>query len=96
MKIYRSANFDRNYKKYVRKLTVRQFAEVHTRMKLFEQDWQSPELKTHKLKNAGEKWAFTVLHDSSRNDRAVFIFAVKNQEIWLLGVGSHDVVYGKN
>ena len=96
MKIYRSTSFDRSYKKYVRKLTAKQYEEVYRRMKLFEKNWRSSELETHKLKNADEKWAFTILHDSSRNDRATFIFAIKNKEIWLLGVGSHDVVYSKN
>jgi mRNA-degrading endonuclease YafQ of YafQ-DinJ toxin-antitoxin module len=95
MKIYLSSTFDRDYKKYARKLNKQQYDEVHKMMKFFEEDWRNPKLKAHKLKNAKNKWAFTVLHDSCRNDRVVFIFTLKNQEIWFLGIGSHDQVYRK-
>lgn len=96
MQIKKSAGFVRVYKRYIRKLNNRQFTEVCRRLRLFEKNWKDPKLETHKLKNADEKWAFTVLHDAARNDRVVFIFAMKGEEIWLLNIGSHDVVYRKS
>ncbi len=95
MRINRSPSFVRAFKRYVRKLTVRQAAEVYRSLILFEKDWQAKELEAHKLKNAGDKWAFTVLHDPNRNDRAIFMFIKKEDEILLINIGSHDVVYGK-
>lgn len=93
MIINRSAGFVRVFKRYVRKLTTRQATEVYRRLILFEENWRAKELNTHKLKNAGDKWAFTVLHDADRNDRAMFIFIKQGEEILLINIGSHDVVY---
>ncbi len=93
MKINKSAGFVRAFKRYIRKLNKRQVNEVCCRLNLFDKNWQAKELETHKLKNTQDKWAFTILHDTSHNDRVVFIFIKKGEEIWLLNIGSHDVVY---
>ncbi len=101
MKIFKSPQFVRLFKKYVRKVTRNQLKEVEVNLKMFEKNWKDPRLKTHKLTQVKGKWAFTVLRDKTRNDRIIFIFKIQKlkrtteKAIWLLGVGTHDEVYGK-
>lgn len=84
MKIVHTTHFRRAFKK----LTERQKSIFFQKLKLFQEDIFSPELKTHKLRGPFRHFfAFSL----TSSERVVFQIDKEQKMIFLYDIGSHKV-----
>lgn len=83
------ATFEKQWLKYLRKLTEKEKDQLKERLAIFKEDVFDTRLKTHHLKgNLKEYYAFSI----SYSDRIVFKF-LADDEILFIAIGSHDICY---
>lgn len=83
------AGFEKQWDKYLKKLTAREKEQLKDRLLIFRGDIFDKRLKTHRLKgNLKEYYAFSI----SYSHRIVFRL-LDEEEILFIDIGSHDVCY---
>ena len=83
------ATFEKQWAKYLKKLTEKEKEQLKDRLVIFKEDVFDRRLKTHHLKgNLKEYYAFSL----SYSDRIVFKL-LDNEEILFIEIGSHDFCY---
>ncbi|WP_129128232.1 type II toxin-antitoxin system RelE/ParE family toxin [Geomonas oryzae] len=83
------ASFEKQWLKYLRKLSVREKEQLKERLSIFKEDAFDKRLKTHRLKgNLKEYHAFSI----SYSDRIVFRL-LDDEEVLFIQIGSHDICY---
>lgn len=83
------AAFEKQWLKYLKKLSDREKEQLKERLSIFKEDAFDKRLKTHRLKgNLKEYYAFSI----SYSDRIVFRL-LGDEEVLFIQVGSHDVCY---
>jgi len=87
--IHFDAGFEKQWLKYLSKLTTREKNQLRKRLAIFKENAFDKSLKTHHLKgNLKEYYAFSV----SYADRIVFRL-LADEEVLFVAIGSHDVCY---
>ena len=87
--IRHDATFEKQWAKYLKKLTEKEKEQLKDRLVIFKEDVFDRRLKTHHLKgNLKEYYAFSL----SYSDRIVFKL-LDNEEILFIEIGSHDFCY---
>ena len=87
--IRHDATFEKQWAKYLKKLTEKDKEQLKDRLVIFKEDVFDRRLKTHHLKgNLKEYYAFSL----SYSDRIVFKL-LDNEEILFIEIGSHDFCY---
>lgn len=83
------ATFEKQWLKYLKKLTAKQKVQLKERLSIFREDVFDSRLKTHHLKgNLRDYYAFSI----SYSDRIVFR-VLDDEEILFIEIGSHDICY---
>lgn len=83
------AAFEKQWLKYLKKLTAKQKDQLKERLSIFKENAFDSRLKTHHLKgNLKDYYAFSV----SYSDRIVFR-VLDDEEILFIEIGSHDICY---
>lgn len=83
------ATFEKQWDKYLKKLTAKEKGQLKDRFLIFKEDAFDKCLKTHHLKgNLKEYYAFSI----SYSHRIVFRL-LDDEEILFIEIGSHDVCY---
>lgn len=83
------ATFEKQWHKYLRRLTAKEKQQLRDRLTLFKEDIFDSRLKTHHLKgNLKQYYAFSIFY----SDRIVFKL-LSDDEILFLYIGNHDVCY---
>jgi mRNA-degrading endonuclease YafQ of YafQ-DinJ toxin-antitoxin module len=87
--IRHDATFEKQWAKYLKKLTEKEKEQLKDRLVIFKEDVFDRRLKTHHLKgNLKEYYAFSLGY----SDRIVFKL-LDNEEILFIEIGSHDFCY---
>jgi mRNA-degrading endonuclease YafQ of YafQ-DinJ toxin-antitoxin module len=87
--VHFDATFEKQWLKYLRKLTDKEKEQLKDRLAIFKEDIFDKRLKTHHLKgNLKEYHAFSI----SYSDRIVFKL-LADEEVLFIAIGSHDVCY---
>ncbi|MEA1937124.1 MAG: type II toxin-antitoxin system mRNA interferase toxin, RelE/StbE family [Patescibacteria group bacterium] len=88
-KIVFDASFERDFKKYKKRLSDKKIERLKEKLLIFKKDPFNQKLKTHKLKgNLKNYWSFSV----SYFDRILFRF-LDNETVFFIDIGNHDI-YG--
>jgi mRNA-degrading endonuclease YafQ of YafQ-DinJ toxin-antitoxin module len=83
------AAFEKQWLKYLKKLTVKEKEQLRERLSIFKEDIFDKRLKTHHLKgNLKEYYAFSI----SYSDRIVFRL-LDGDDVLFIAIGSHDICY---
>ena len=87
--VHFDATFEKQWLKYLKKLTDKEKEQLKDRLAIFREDAFDKRLKTHHLKgNLKEYYAFSI----SYSDRIVFKL-LADEEILFIAIGNHDVCY---
>jgi len=81
--------FEKQWQKYVKKLTPREQNQLKEKLSIFKENIFDKRLKTHRLKgNLKDYFAFSI----SYSNRIVFRL-LEEDEVLFIEIGSHDICY---
>ncbi len=87
--ILHDKTFENKFKKYVKRLNVKDRNKLQDKLRIFKDDIFDRRLRTHKLKgNLKEYYAFSITY----KERLVFKI-IDDETVYFIDIGYHDTVY---